>query len=107
MKLTPRQIQRLQKLRKTAQGNVLSLDQFRLAMSAKFSIETLRNALRGGNIHPTTYHFLADVLAKHDPEPPPVTDGKTLAAGKDNGGEAAEPAEEDTSEDTTTHWGSR
>lgn len=98
MKLTARQIQRLQRLRKTRPEGVLSYDQFRHALSAPFTSQTLLNALRGKEVNPMTYHFLVGVLQKHDPEIV-ETDGKSAAAGDTPDPEAAE--------DTATHRGSR
>ena len=102
MKLTARQIQRLQKIRKTRPEGSLSYDQFRHALSAPFTSQTLLNALRGRNVNPMTYHFLVGVLQRHDPEVVP-TDGKSAAAGETD----TEELETDVSQKSDMRRGSR
>ncbi len=105
-KLSPEQIQRLEKFRKSPHEGAphgYSLPQLRLAMGAQFGWQTLKSALLGVPIWDLSHayivqwmeRFLSNAPVSTGGPPKPIRDGKAASAGDredpDNGAPMGDP----------------
>jgi hypothetical protein len=75
----------------------LSFDQFKIAISAPFTSQTLYHAMQGRPLWQSNYEFLAEFVRKHTRQPAAVVDGKSRSAGQkdfdeENNGETPKAA---------------
>src|SRR5258708_10677673 len=75
--LSRRMIQRLNEIKRERD---LSFDQFKIAISAPFTSQTLYHAMTGKPLWESNYAFLAEFVRKHT-RPSVERDGKAAAAG--------------------------
>jgi hypothetical protein len=118
-KLTPDQIQRLEKFRRESHEGAphgYSLPLLRTAMGMRFGFRTLGKALQGLPIAELSYSAIAQWIERYLPAVPAVLDSKQLASGEReddfNGrpapdGEEAKNDAEETPGTTRTIRGSR
>jgi hypothetical protein len=94
-KLTQDQIQRLEKFRRASHDGAphgYSVALLRTAMGARFSPETLQKALQGLPVWILYHAYIVEWLDRFLPAAGLPVDGKTAAAGGDNGDEETEAA---------------
>jgi hypothetical protein len=84
----------IQRLNEIKRERDLSFDQFKIAISAPFTSQTLYHAMMGKPLWESNYAFLAEFVRKHT-RPSAERDGKAAAAGDSDAEEDANADERD------------
>jgi hypothetical protein len=88
----------IQRLREIKNERDLSFDQFKIAISAPFTSQTLYHAMMGKPLWESNYAFLAEFVRKHTRQP--AAPGHTLDA---KSRAAGERDDEDTAPEGSAH----